>query len=157
MIWIASPALNQANRLRVETICKANLSGVGHCWVKYRAEHLGQTPESLTELMRVTESSPKLLQRPLAENDGIKGICYFYLQPLPGADPQSVIACDYADNHPGSRSVLRLNGSAFRMTSKEFADEMAKPHNQRFAAALAEAEAAQPTSRPALPTAGSKF
>ena len=42
------------------------------------------------------------------------------------------------------------------MTSKEFAEEMAQPHNQRFAAALAEAEAAQPTSRPALPAAGSK-
>jgi len=89
--------------------------------------------------MLIEEGYPEnLMQCPWAE--GNREFDYFYLPPAPMAPHDTLVACDYGDNHNNYQNVLFEDGSVRPMNDTEFAEELAKPHNAAFAAALQQAE-----------------
>ena len=80
---------------------------------------------------------------PRPEDGGIWEIHYFYRASSAADAPgDTIIACDYRDNHIDRNcNVLLADGRVRLMREERFHEELAKPHNAAFAAALAKAEA----------------
>ena len=145
---ILLPALSRARELAQETICLANMNGLGKGIILYQTENEGRYPPNLEVLAGPTGCPADTLKCPSAQSD--RACDYFYIQPvqerLPRGDFRAlpydaVIACDMKGNHvEGNRAVLYSAGNCTRLTAEEFAAELRRPVNAEFAAALRAAE-----------------
>ncbi len=136
-IALLLPPMTRARELAKRALCAYNLKAVSNEILLYQTEHEDVFPPSLETL--IEEGLPeKCMQCPSADED--PEFDYFYLPPSPMAPPDTLIACDYGDNHDNYRNVLFKDGSLVNMNDTEFAEELSKPHNAAFAAALQQAE-----------------
>lgn len=65
---------------------------------------------------------------------------HFYLAGSDGQAEDALVLCEYRENHPGFRRVLRRNGNVDWLSEPEFQAELAKSVNAPFAAALVAVE-----------------
>jgi hypothetical protein len=136
-ILVFSPAMNEALETTTQlAYCLDNLREIREQCSLYTSEHNNQFPPDLDTLAKKS-NKPSLLKCP---SSPLNGCSYFYLAPLADSDPQCMIACDYWCNHGEDRNVLLKDGTVTLMKAEQFSQELAKPFNARFAAALAETE-----------------
>ena len=147
--------------------CGRHLYGIGRAVLVYAEENDGVFPENLECLVRKQqskskdnvgkqESKPKAnypkwsipriaLQCPAAiANNTSTGKDYFYLPPNKDAPAETIIACDYRQNHLGEgRNVLFKDGKVRWYSEEDFQQILSNPCNAAFAKALSKAEAAR--------------
>ena len=139
LVAILLPALGRAMELARRSVCAANLSSIGKAVLIYQAEHEAMPPDMETLIRSGT--SPKAFDCPSADKG--RASDYFLLLPKAGAQPdpsETIIACDYKGNHSEGRNVLYLDGHVAWLSESAFQQELAKPSNAAFAAALKKAE-----------------
>ena len=137
------PAMASANRKAQVDVCRTHLHGIGRGATAYSCDYNGLWPENLQALSPTYVVSPEVFKCPCAKHTRPAGrtVDYFYLRPEFAATGNTIVACDYAENHPdGTRCVLFLNGSIRLMSEDEFQRELGDPDNASFAEALDQAE-----------------
>ena len=145
---ILVPSVVGIRHAKQKAVCAANVHLIGASIQMYRTDHR-KYPANLGELVSeglmpdVTCRCPgasKGTARPLSLKDGREiSSNYFYLPP-PGADPETIVLCDYRDNHEDGRTVLYSDGSARFLEREVFNRELALPRNGAFAEAIRKAE-----------------
>lgn len=152
LLLIGGPTAWLSYELRYRELDRQRcLKNLHDLYLAIRSHHPLRAPASLQQLVGRTVP-PERVRCPAASSPGIS---YFYIPvpiqspgpPSPSAPRRPLLACDFRDNHPDGRCVVRANGEAFWCTEREFDDLLALPENLDFAAALAAAEAGR-----ALPT-----
>ncbi len=114
------------------TICKTRLKAIGVGLAMYRTEYRRKPAPDLIALIEKGHVPAKTLLCPGSADD--RGGYFYY--PLATGRPDSIVACDKQDNHPGERNVLTLDGGVVGLTEAQFTEALARPHNATFAAAL---------------------
>jgi len=142
--------------------CGRHLYGIGKAVLVYAEENDGVFPENLEYLVRKKESKGKQESKPKANypkwsipqvalqcpaavvNNTSTGKDYFYLPPNKDAPAETIIACDYRQNHLGKgRNVLFKDGKVRWYSEEDFQQILSNPCNAAFAKALSKAEAAR--------------
>jgi hypothetical protein len=135
LVAVLVPTLGQARELARQQVCRSNLAGLGTA-IRANASS-GKPATTMEELVRNGLITDALLRCPSVKS----GPSYFIMLPPRDAPQNALVACDIAGTHPDIRNVLLLDGSVQRMNQTEFAAELAKACNQRFAAELKVVEA----------------
>ena len=147
------PALTTAQEQANRTVCISNLRSINSSIMLYKSENDGNWPADFQTLPVANIGSPKLFTCPCARSGSGRPAGrmydYFYFTPKSNADPQTIVACDFGNNHrDGSRNILRAAGSVHRMSAAEFQAALADPANAAFATALLQAEAEDTAAPP---------
>jgi hypothetical protein len=121
------------------SLCLSNLKCIGNAMYMYRNDR-NQYPSDLRDLRTETEGDLSvLLQCPAADHH--RQSDYFYFAPGKNAPDETMVVCDFKDNHKGEmRNVLYVDGRASRMLEPEFQQALAQPENAAFAEALKKAQ-----------------
>ncbi len=120
-----------------ELQCRAALRGISDAVGLYR-EREEQMPPNLDALIEDGLMDEDILECPAAESE--RDSDYFYHPPAEDAPKETLIACDYRNNHDGHRNALDLEGTVHWVTEEAFQQLLDKPENADFARALREFE-----------------
>lgn len=118
--------------------CMVNLKNIGYAVVLYQEENEDVFPPTLQHLIDSEIMPSGNITCPFAEND--RQIDYFYFPPAKLSPDNTMMACDFRDNHDDYRNVVLVDGSISGFTEQEFQDALKEPQNAAFAAALRAAE-----------------
>jgi len=141
LVSVLMPSLAGARERARRAACMANLNGIGMAAILYQGNHDDEWPPDLDTLLQEGNISRKMLKCPSAKAG--RDCDYFYMPPVldNAAEGETLIACDYKDNHPGNiRIVLYAALNVGKRTEAQFQTELAHPRNAEFAAALRAAE-----------------
>ncbi|MHC4984018.1 MAG: DUF4339 domain-containing protein [Planctomycetota bacterium] len=135
-------AIEDAKERADRSLCGLRLHSIGMEIARYQEEFNYDYPPDLATLVK---RQPALAEDLKCRSAGGERTCdYFYLPPEGSGHDGAIMACDFKDNHAGKgRNVLEGTGfypHARWMTEDAFQEELKKPINARFAAALREAE-----------------
>ncbi len=134
-VSIMLPAVMRARESARRTVSMTNLSGIGKEILMYDAEY-NQYPQQFSQLIENGLAKGTLYYPGKRES----GVAYFYLAPAKDAPAETIMACEKAGFDKEGRNVLFVDRNLQWMTSDEFAEALAKPHNAKFAKALKLAE-----------------
>ena len=138
---VVLPALSGVREQARQMACMVNVNRIGKAALFYQGNHDDEWPPDLDTLRQEGHISREGLKCPSAKAG--RDYDYFYMPPVRGKtfDGETLIACDYKDNHPGNvRIVLYAGFHVAKRTEAEFQTELAHPRNAEFAAALRAAE-----------------
>lgn len=136
------PAVGKAKEMASQAACTSNLSSIGTAIEMYQMECNGEYPESLELLIEQGTISREQFRCPSVRADySFSGMAYFYLPPAKGADPRTIVMCDYQWNHNGEvRMFLRADGTVGKLREAEFQAELTCRYNKAFAEVLEKAD-----------------
>lgn len=142
LVSILLPTLGRAKEMAKRTLCETHIRSISEGLFMYRNENRGYCPPDLGFLVKSNFVLPNMFKCPSSGSDKeLPGSDYFYLCPVIDAHPDTIVVCDFRDNHNGKgRNVLFGDRTVKWMTEADFQVELAKPHNAAFAAALRVAE-----------------
>jgi prepilin-type processing-associated H-X9-DG protein len=136
-IMLFYSALTMARERIMRAICGANFHSIGQAVALYQRDNKAEFPPTLQHLIDAGQGE-RAFTCPSTRHE--KPFDYFYLPPTMDAHWDTIIACDFEANHRDIRNVLFADSHVRAMEIEEFEQELAKPHNAAFAAALREAE-----------------
>lgn len=144
LVSILLPSVNRARELAKQAVCKTHLKQIGVALEVYymREDEYPQTLKNLYSVDEVADYVAELNLR--CPSDATKrDISYFYY-PTSTSHPffsqQSILVCDFKDNHKGVRNVLYRDGVIKVLTEEDFQAELSKWTNEVFAVELRKAE-----------------
>ncbi len=137
VLSIMMPDLSDARAQAQKVVCRVNLQGIVMSVNMYIQEH-DEAPATLEALIEDGLMGEDILKCPAAESH--RDSDYFYHPPAEDAPKETLIACDYRNNHDGHRNALDLDGTVYWVTEEAFQQLLDKPENAAFARALREAE-----------------
>lgn len=128
------------HQLSLRSRCATNVSNIGKAIAMYQGSYSDQFPASLEDLIKDGQS-PNIMVCPADAKK--RRFSYFYLRPVgdSNADADTIVACDFKDNHPGQyRNILYADTHVGNASEEVFQKLLAKPVNADFAKALKTAE-----------------
>ncbi len=138
LVSILLPSLNRARELAKRSVCGSNLKNLGTASVMYYTGNNDVYPPTLQHLIDAAGHSEYLLQCPSEKTDRVD---YFYMQASYRDPGNTIIACDYMDNHRGERrNVLFLDSHVERYDEVSFQRLLTESQNLKFAEKLRAAE-----------------
>lgn len=140
LLWVNMTHFARNRELARRAMCGSNLHRIGQALAFYQSENDDAFPPDLQHLID-TGPGHDAFVCPLTGHD--QPFDYFYLPPAKDAPGETMTACDFKGNHEDGRSVLYADSHVKRLKEAQFQQELAKPHNAAFAAALRAAEAAR--------------
>lgn len=124
-----------------KTVCLAKLHAIGSAMLAYNDtaspdSRWNGDPQVLANSKLLGPEGRAMFHCPDDSRSG--DVCSYFIHTNvdPHSDPHSLIACDYKDLHPKGRCVLYADSSAIFMAESAFQEELRKPINAEFAAAL---------------------
>ena len=128
------PSLSRARELAKRAACASHLQGIGQGSALYMAENQDVFPPTLQHL--IDSGQPSNLFICPSDDEDEEPFDYFYLPATSASSGDTMIACDFRDNHDDYRNILFADCSTGDLTEREFQDALGEPHNAAFAAGL---------------------
>ena len=131
------PIANHSRTTPPRIICASHLSGTGKALALYMADNGHVMPPNLRDL--VVKDWNLRLDCPSGK--GADRYSDYFYRPAPADAPEdTIIACDYRDNHATGRNVLFAHLHVQWLAEQYFQVKLNQPHNAAFATALREVE-----------------